>query len=532
MVAGGGAAHHAGSSSSSSSSRPWRASPVLHRLRRAAAMSAELPCCVVSVGDGAEPCSCSGVILCRGPGLVLCHAAVFSPFLQPGPEAWSRHQALPASVLPPGLRVRLLHAAPQLGATPALQEHEAQPLGFARCEAFARALAGLAANWCGNGEPEGELEQEAAAALPWFAWLRAPSLDVPGGGWTPWASAGDLRKGAALLACGSPFGALCPDLFLNTLSGGVLSNAAGEGNALLLTDARCLPGTQGGAVLLGPAASRPRVVAVIAAASCGAGGRGLALLCSLHAVLRSSRGLLRQLGEPPAPPAPLAAVPGAAALCCVALVESGGAWGSGTLLAPRLLLTCRHVLQAGATPRVTLWPHGGGRATVLQARVLFATAEASPFDVAVLELQERAPGFQPPRLASAFQPGEAVLALGFGALGRACGPSVTGGVLSAVVGAPPVMLQSTCAVHPGSSGGPLLAASDGRLLGIVASNARDNAAGATYPHLNFCVPATLLQPPLACYLRTRDPAAFAPLDAGDEGARAAWSKQQQHPSKL
>lgn len=61
--------------------------------------------------------------------------------------------------------------------------------------------------------------------------------------------------------------------------------------------------------------------------------------------------------------------------------------------------------------------------------------------------------------------GEAVLALGFGALGRACGPSVTGGVLSAVVGAPPVMLQSTCAVHAGSSGGPLLAASNGRLLG-------------------------------------------------------------------
>lgn len=496
-----------------------------------ATMSAELPCCVVSVGDGAEPCSCSGVILCRGPGLVLCHAAVFSPFLQPGPEAWSRHQALLASVLPPGLRVRLLHAAPQLSAPPALREHEAQPLGFTRCEAFARALAGLAANWCGGGEDEGEAEQEAAAALPWFAWLRAPSLDVPGGGWTPWASAGDLHKGAALLACGSPFGALCPDLFLNTLSGGVLSNAAGEGNALLLTDARCLPGTQGGAVLLGPTASRPRVVAVIAAASCGAGGRGLALLCSLHAVLQSSRGLLRQLGEPPAPPAPLAAVPGAAALGCVALVESGGSWGSGTLLAPRLLLTCRHVLQAGATPRVTLRPHGG-RATVLQARLLFAAAEASPFDVAVLELQERAPGFQPPRLASAFQPGEAVLALGFGALGRACGPSVTGGVLSAVVGAPPVMLQSTCAVHPGSSGGPLLAASDRRLLGIVASNARDNAAGATYPHLNFCVPVTLLQPPLARYLRTRDPAAFTPLDAGDEGARAAWRLQQRPPSKL
>lgn len=58
-----------------------------------------------------------------------------------------------------------------------------------------------------------------------------------------------------------------------------------------------------------------------------------------------------------------------------------------------------------------------------------------------------------------------MLALGFGALGRACGPSVTGGVLSAVVGTPPVMLQSTCAVHAGSSGGPLLSAHDGCLLG-------------------------------------------------------------------
>nr|XP_047925633.1 peroxisomal leader peptide-processing protease [Anser cygnoides] len=454
-------------------------------------MSAELPCCVVSVGEGPEPCSCSGVILCRGPGLVLCHAAIFSPFLQPGPEAWSRLEAPLTSVLPPGLRVRVLHAAPKPDTPPALQEHEAQPLALTRCEAFAQALTGVAASWCGGGEAEGEAEREAAAVLPWFAWLRVPGLDAPGGGWTPWSSAGDLRKGAALLACGSPFGALCPDLFLNTLSGGVLSNAAGEGNALLLTDARCLPGTQGGAVLVGPAPSQPRVVAVIA----------------------------------------LAAVPGAAPLGCVALVESGGAWGSGTLLAPCLLLTCRHVLQAGATTRVTLRPHGSW-ATILQARPVFATAEASPFDVAVLELQERAPGFQPPRLASAFQPGEAVLALGFGALGRACGPSVTGGVLSAVVGAPPVMLQSTCAVHAGSSGGPLLASSDGRLLGIVASNARDNAAGATYPHLNFCVPITLLQPPLARYLRTGDPAAFAPLDAGDEGALAAWRLQQRPPSKL
>lgn len=57
--------------------------------------------------------------------------------------------------------------------------------------------------------------------------------------------------------------------------------------------------------------------------------------------------------------------------------------------------------------------------------------------------------------------------VGFGALGRACGPSVTTGVLSAVVAVDghPIMLQTTCAVHGGSSGGPLVSARTGHLLG-------------------------------------------------------------------
>lgn len=57
--------------------------------------------------------------------------------------------------------------------------------------------------------------------------------------------------------------------------------------------------------------------------------------------------------------------------------------------------------------------------------------------------------------------------MGFGALGERCGPSVSSGVLSAVisVGNLPVMLQTSCAVHGGSSGGPLFAAESGQLLG-------------------------------------------------------------------
>lgn len=68
----------------------------------------------------------------------------------------------------------------------------------------------------------------------------------------------------------------------------------------------------------------------------------------------------------------------------------------------------------------------------------------------------------PPPLA-----GEAVSVVGFGVFGQACGPSVTSGILSAVVQVDdtPVMLQTTCAVHGGSSGGPLFSTCSGDLLG-------------------------------------------------------------------
>lgn len=227
--------------------------------------------------------------------------------------------------------------------------------------------------------------------------------------------------------------------------------------------------------------------------------------------------------------------------------------------------------------------------------MVFATEESSPFDVAVVELEESVPGFVPPCLADTFLPGkqrgdtgrwgrgclapvhpppaspipgEEVSVLGFGALGRACGPSVTAGVLSAVVAVAgrPVMLQTTCAVHGGSSGGPLVSSRSGCLMGkpgvcpwvggggshgcppagpsdvgiapsppgIVASNTRDATAGATYPHLNFCIPITVLQPLVGRYRRTGDPAAFAGLNRVGDGVRATWQLQQRPgpPSKL
>ncbi|NWR65332.1 TYSD1 protease, partial [Bucorvus abyssinicus] len=518
-------------------------------------------CCVVSVSgppDAPEPAagpwSCSGVVLSRDPGLVLCQGAVFAAFLRDGPAAWTQPGTLTPDALQPRLRVLVLQ--PPVGTrTPAfgldtpkalrspaggLRQHEAQLLALVPCGAFQRGLAqafGQAEQWRFGGEATGDNH----GALHWFAWLRVPGLDSPGGGWTARASAGCLRKGEGLLACGSPFGALCPDLFLNTLSRGVVSNLAGEENALILTDARCLPGTEGGGAFL-PSPTGPALVAIIAASFCWKGVEwvGLTLLCSLTAILHSSASMLDEAGVvvPPVPGrvAAVQAGSGQDPLGWVVLVECGTTWGSGVLLGPRLLLTCRHVVEAGAPLRVTPVPSPGRAATALRGHVVFATEESSPFDMAVVELEESMPGFVPPRPADTFLPGEEVSVVGFGALGRACGPSVTTGVLSAVVAVAghPVMLQTTCAVHGGSSGGPLVSARSGRLLGIVASNTRDTSAGATYPHLNFCIPVTVLQPLIAQYRRTGDPDTFTTLNRVGEGVRAAWRLQRQpgHPSKL
>ncbi|NWU62559.1 TYSD1 protease, partial [Pterocles burchelli] len=547
----------------------------------ASTMAEEQACCVVSVSGPPEapqppagPWSCSGVVLSRDPGLVLCQGAVFAPFLRDGPDAWAQPHALMPNALQPGLCILVLQPpagthAPAAPRTPSgsLQQHDAQLLALVPCRTFQKALA-QAFSQADQWRFSGEAAEDNPRALHWFAWLRVPGLHTPGGGWMARASTGSLRKGEGLVACGSPFGALCPDLFLNTLSQGVVSNLAGEENVLILTDARCLPGTEGGGVFL-PSPAGSRLVAIIAASFCWKGAEwiGLTLLCSITAILHSSAGVLddARVAVPPVPPGQVVAVQAGAGQDppgWAALVECGATWGSGVLLGPQLLVTCRHVVEARVPLRVTLAPSPGWGATVLAGHVVFTTEELSPFDVAVVALEDSVPGFVPPCPADTFYPGkkcggdvrcwsgvehhplaptfcpsgEEVHVVGFGALGRACGPSVTAGVLSAVVvvAGRPVMLQTTCAVHRGSSGGPLLSARTGRLLGIVASNTRDTSMGATYPHLNFCIPVTILQSPLARYCRTGDPSAFTGLNRAGKGVCAAWRLQRPPgpPSKL
>ncbi|XP_004701200.1 peroxisomal leader peptide-processing protease [Echinops telfairi] len=549
--------------------------------------AAEQTGCVVSASRAGRPeegsWSCSGVILSRSPGLVLCHGGIFTPFLRAGSGALTAPGAAflpgdscgddlrlhvqwgPTAVSPAGRAERNgvglctpQCAGPEPG-PPALPRgrplqapRPARLLLLLSCPAFrahvARLFRGEAAeqwrfeSWAPGDEVSEDEEEDQLRALGWFALLRV----LPGeaearegaeerGAPVAVAPLGAVPKGAPLLACGSPFGAFCPDIFLNTLSRGVLSNAAGP---LLLTDARCLPGTEGGGVF----AARPpgALVALVAAPLCWKAREwvGLTLLCAVAPLLRAARAALghlhpdsadlaarlpQEVGAPrdlpfqdPGPPWATAAV----------LVECGTVWGSGVAVAPHLVVTCRHVApREGARVLVR---SSIPKSAAIWGRVVFATQAVSPYDIAVVRLQEDLAGVPVPVPVDRFQEGEAVSVVGFGVFGQACGPSVTSGILSAVVHVDdtPVMLQSTCAVHGGSSGGPLFSTCSGALLGIVASNTRDNNTGATYPHLNFSIPITVLRPALQRYCRTGDLGGLRKLDHAAQPVQVVWRLQR------
>ncbi|KAG8507371.1 Peroxisomal leader peptide-processing protease [Galemys pyrenaicus] len=549
--------------------------------------AAELTGCVVSASRAGQPeagsWSCSGVVLSRSPGLVLCHGGIFTPFLRAGSGALTADGAafLPGNSCTDDLRLHVLWsptAASSSGraergrpglCTPQCAGLEPGPLTRPRgpplqpprpaelllllsCPAFRAHFASLfggeaAELWRFAGAaPDDEVsedeEEDQLRALGWFALLRVrpgqedeakdrgPAVAV--------APLGAVSKGAPLLACGSPFGAFCPDIFLNTLSRGVLSNAAGP---LLLTDARCLPGTEGGGVF----AVRPAgaLVALVAAPLCWKVREwvGLSLLCAAAPLIQAARVVLSSLPSdaatlaallPPEEGAPWGLplndpVPQGAA--SAVLVECGTVWGSGVAVTPRLVVTCRHVApREGA--RVLVWSTTPKSAQIW-GHVVFATQETSPYDIAVVSLEKELDGVPRPVPAENFHEGEAVSVVGFGVFGQTCGPSVTSGILSAVVQVDdtPVMLQTTCAVHGGSSGGPLFSTYSGDLLGIVASNTRDNNTGATYPHLNFSVPITVLQPALQCYSQTGDLGRLRELDNAPDPVRVVWRLQRPLP---
>ncbi|MBN3284229.1 TYSD1 protease, partial [Polyodon spathula] len=487
--------------------------------------------------------SCSGVVLNSQTGIAVCHGLIFTPFLLNKDMDLSGCQFLLPDNFSKQLQIEVQFSdavapqrtRPQLNPLP----QKAELLMLVPCLEFQETFQKMfnkSDKWqFYNEQDDFELKelQNDTQFLHWFAVLKVPGFLTKEAGAVPWLAATSLRKVDSVFACGSPFGSLCPDIFMNTLSKGIVSNLAGEGNAVILTDARCLPGTEGGGLFLKKGGHFYLVGLIVSPLYWKATEWiGLTLVCSVGHIFRNMRRFVTEHDPflkgiwPPMLMDRTLKIQFALNHPSVVLVECGQFWGSGVMINSRLMLTCRHVLNEAT--RVTVKSNITSESFLsVVGEVIFSTKKYSAYDIAVVQLQTDFPGNSVSALTSSFSPGEDVLLVGFGAFGQSCGPSVTSGILSRVITCEsrPVMLQTTCAVHAGASGGAVLRAETGELLGIVCSNTRDTAAGVTYPHLNFSIPVTVLQPLLNKYTLTEDGGVFEELDRASDVVRDVWRLQ-------
>ncbi|KAF3708182.1 Peroxisomal leader peptide-processing protease [Channa argus] len=518
-------------------------------------------CCVVKVSEGSsakKPVSCSGVIVNSQAGAVICTGLPFTRFLTDKNPVSAQHFFVSRNHFSEKLVIRVslstqrdadtkqceqrVALTPSSSETTGKREVAAELLLLVNCLEFKRAFQDIfqeADQWRFYGDEEDEELIRDVQFLSWFAVLRTGVLgDRRQDSKTiPWQRSSSLLKGCPVVACGSPFGSLCLDLFISTLSRGIISNLAGEDNAVILTDARCLPGTEGGGLFVVESADNVCLTGLIVSPFGWKANEwiGLTLVCSAHLIFRNvlrcmkAQHLLRDVwphpGEAGLHMSNTAYRSKAVEYPTVCFVDSGQFWGSGVVVTSQLVVTCRHVVNGKTT--VTLKFHHGDRVQDTVGDVLFSTQPSSPYDLALVQLRDSAPQAVIPQMAQSFYPGESVVVVGYGGLGCNCGPSLTCGVLSKAISLSchPVMLQTTCAVQAGASGGAVVRTHSGELLGIVSSNTKDLAAKVTYPHLNFSIPVTVFQRLLQDFHQMKNVNIFRVLDKAEKEVRKVWRLQ-------
>lgn len=336
-------------------------------------------CSVVTVNEAFSsktPVSCSGVIVHPQTGIIICTALPFSRFIADPDQLSAEHTFISPRGFRKKLKISVIvpdtsHFAHKEEISPSRSEHvrnkevSAQLIALVNCLEFEEAFHAVfqeADQWRFHGDEEDRELMRDARFLSWFAVLKtSEKVDDVRSEPIPWQSCSSLQKGQPVIACGSPFGSLCLDLFINTLSRGIISNLAGEDSAVILTDARCLPGTEGGGVFVLKSTEYAHLFGVIVSPFCWKANEwiGLTLVCSVQSIFRSIlhcvnlQGLLQDVWLNPVQSglclSTTAQESGVVKYPTVCLVESGSVWGSGVAVTPQLVLTCRHVVNGKST---------------------------------------------------------------------------------------------------------------------------------------------------------------------------------------
>lgn len=331
----------------------------------------------------------------------------------------------------------------------------------------------------------------------------------------------------------TPFGGLNPDVFLNSRSEGILSNMAGKNKVLLMTDARCVPGSEGGLLLERNNSSdsydRP-VIGVMIATLCWRNNEwvGLSMACALPDILTAMEAipvsisptvsnLILNSKSDPALQNLVNSVP---------LISVRGSWGSGFTVGIHgnkvILLTCNHVVKDCSLSAVRIkWPSGN----VYSGKLLYRNVSSPAFDLALLSVKVRPSDLPSIPQTALVEEGEPVFGIGHAVFNEEYDllPSATSGIVSKVhrMRNKVVMVQTTCAIHAGASGGPIVNRQGG-IVGVTVCNAKDVSSGASYPHINMSVPMETVLPIIQQYLQTKDINVLEQLQIKDPYVEGLW----------
>ncbi|CAD5116556.1 DgyrCDS5434 [Dimorphilus gyrociliatus] len=341
-----------------------------------------------------------------------------------------------------------------------------------------------------------------------------------------------VREGLEVYSVATPFANLSPGVFLNSISRGIICKATGKHKSVLLTDARCVPGTEGGPLF----DKQGRLIGLIASSLCWKGGEftGLAIACSIQSLLRSLplyraiTNIIREEDVEFSHDQQTFLVEKLSK--SVVYVKCGALSGSGVVIEPQmgLIATCRHVVaQSAYNPtKVKL----SDDCDWFETDVIFSTNSSSPYDFALLKVKHFVDLPLLPSVQVENNPfeGEELFMIGHALLEDKAkySPIVSTGCLAKLVcqDSLPVMIQSTTVILPGASGGALFG-KNGHLVGLIVSNSKDTENNVNYPQVNLSIPFVTLWPYIEAYKETKDMQHLELLNTANNLLKELWSLQ-------
>ncbi|CAB3257912.1 unnamed protein product [Arctia plantaginis] len=327
-------------------------------------------------------------------------------------------------------------------------------------------------------------------------------------------------RGSTLEVHSTPFGC---EVFLNAVTRGSVCGVVGNRPSLLLTDAATALGSEGGPVFTEEPNKELIGIVVCSVSWCRGEWVGLTLVAPLISVLSAK---LRVAPEKPS--RPLSTHPLQEVLTqvdeCTVLVRCGNAWGAGVYLGAGYIVTCAHVVKSYLSNKLSIYCRGINETAIVR----YKTPDKKAYDLALLFTNpQRLDHMQPAKLSNIpAEKGESVLAAGFPYYNEYdltnLMPTITSGHVNTVS---PSMIQTSCCVQSGFSGGPIFRITRPKnvveVIGIIAINVTSDG-GACFPYINMAVPVTVFSSLLAQYILEKDETKLKAIENNKEMIQSQW----------